>query len=91
MEREQNPPRPLTVAAAVAVLLAGLDPAALAELRDTPEDAVIDHHFGLGRVIRNGLGLHHDNPALLADCRTLDPDDASLVILRALWRQLQLQ
>ncbi len=36
-----------------------------------------------GQGIRNGLGLWAGNPALLRDCGTTDPDEASLAIIRA--------
>ena len=91
MASEVNPPRPRTVREAVHWLGSALSQGTLAALRRTPEEDVIDPHVGVGADLRNRFGLHHDHPALLTDCRTLDPDAASLVILRALWRQLPLQ
>ena len=75
---------------AVQQLKADLDPAMLAELRGTDEGDLIIHHLGLGQFIRNALGLHSDNRALLADTGKANPDDASMVIIETLWRHLRL-
>jgi hypothetical protein len=81
---------PKTVGEAVAILMHDLSSETLAELRQTPEDELIDHHLGLGRFIRNVFGLHGGNLDLLQDSGTLNPDDASLAIIRALWHRLRL-
>lgn len=54
-----------------------------------PEDDLIDLHFGLGLAIRNAFGLHEPGSKLLASCGTSHPNDASGVIISALWRALQ--
>ena len=59
----------------------------LATLAATDEDDLIDQHFALGLWIRNAFSLW-DNPALVAATGTQHPDDAALVIIRALWRRL---
>lgn len=52
-------------------------------------------HFSLGAYIRNELGLWSGNEALLESCRQysgksdLHEDNASSVIIQALWERLQ--
>ena len=53
------------------------------------EDELIDLHFGLGLSIRNSFGLHDANSKLLRDCGSDNPDDASAVIIKALWTKLK--
>ena len=77
---------PSTVSEAKDILLKNLDEAQLAAIRANDLADLIDHHFGIGGLIRNLFALH-ENPALLADAGKSHPDDASLVILQALWRQ----
>ncbi len=53
-------------------------------------------HFGLGLRIRNEFGLWDASSPLLRDCQAsegvqagdIHPDDASMLILRALWVRL---
>ena len=80
---------PTTLAEAVDRLNDILGPDDKRTLRETLEDDLVDCHFGLGLAIRNAFALHRVNPALLASCGACDPDDASAVILRALWTRLQ--
>ena len=53
------------------------------------EDELTDLHFGLGLSIRNSFGLHDADSKLLRDCGVDNPDDASEVIIKALWNQLK--
>jgi len=57
-------------------------------------------HYDLGKFIRQEGGLWRDNVPLLIDCQrikegsapdqpTINPDDASMVIIEALWRRLR--
>jgi len=57
-------------------------------------------HYDLGKFIRQEAGLWRDNVPLLIDCQrikegsapdqpTINPDDASMVIIEALWRRLR--
>lgn len=78
-----------------------LSPGELAEIAGQAEDDRIDLHFGLGARLRETFRLWGGNRARLADClrqwngdrderaTAIHPDDASLVILRALWRRLR--
>jgi hypothetical protein len=81
-------PLPLTVAAAVDMLLNNLGDEHLAVIRATDYDDLIDHHFGAGLLIRNLLALH-ENGVLLEDTGASNADDAALRVLQALWRRLR--
>jgi hypothetical protein len=64
-------------------------------LASTNEENLMDLHFGLGHHIRNEFGLWSGNDALLESCRiltgdrNLHVDDASMVIIRALWEKVK--
>ena len=75
-------------------------------LRNTTEDDLILCHFGLGAYIRNEFGLWGDNKELLKSCGSeeytdspygdylpmiVHPDDASMVIVKAIWGRLRLK
>ena len=97
--------RPRTVAEAVARLVLAIGQAEKDEIAAKPEDELIDLHFGLGTYVRNEFGLSLGNCALLADCQrtrleghadaaegmpvSISPDDASMLIILALWRRLR--
>ena len=81
-------PWPLTVPNAVDTLIKELEDDVLAVIRATAYDDLIDHHFGLGLVIRNRCHLH-DNPTLVEATGASNADDASLHLLQALWRRLR--
>ena len=81
---------PKTLAEAVERLDRILDPNDKRSLAKTPKDDLeVIYHFGLGTAIRNAFELHTGNPALLASCGASHPDDASTVIIEALWDRLQ--
>lgn len=81
---------PATLDEAVQRLDRVLDPDEKRQLAQTGKDAVVfAYHFGLGLAIRNAFQLHTGNPELLASCGADHPDDASTVILLALWERLQ--
>ena len=79
--------RPATVREAVEYLRRTMPQQALAELAALAEDQLIQTHYGLGAGIRNEV--LRQNPALLKDTGHRHPDDASAVIVEALWRELQ--
>ena len=90
-----SPPR--TIAEAVDQLQNWLTPDQLSAFAAQSEDDLSDHHFGLGLRIRNEFGLWDPQSPLLRDCQASDgagagplhPDDASMLILRALWARLR--
>ena len=59
------------------------------------EEDLTNFHFSLGHHIRNEFGLWSGNADLLESCRMtagkqdLHVDDASLVIIKALWVRLK--
>jgi hypothetical protein len=88
MERSTpEAPVPLTVPSAVEMLLQHLGDDSLAALRATAYDELIDHHFGLGLLIRNHCRLH-ENPSLVEATGASNADDASLRLLQTLWRRI---
>ena len=81
-------PWPLTVPNAIDMLMKDLEGDDLAVIRATAYDDLIEHHFGLGLMIRNRCHLH-DNPTLVEATGAGNADDASLYLLQALWRRLR--
>jgi hypothetical protein len=85
------PDWPTTVEEAVERILAKLNDAEKDAIRKTPATEFDLLHFGLGTAVRNECGLWGGNTALLAACGSPDmhPDDASDVIVRAVWQKLR--
>ena len=95
--------QPRTVQEAVEHLTHKLSQTEKINIADLEENELINLHFGLGQFIRNGYGLWNDNLHLLLDCqrikwkdfanmpdiRMIHPDDASMVIIKALWIRLR--
>jgi len=81
--------RPGTVDEVVERLMLVLDEDDKVLVRDRSKDDLFALHFGLGLEIRNAFGLHGRNPTLIESCGCSDPDDASMVIIEALWRTLR--
>jgi len=81
---------PTTLSEAVERLNRILDPNDKRTLMETPKDDLeVTYQFGLGTAIRNAFELHSGNPALLASCGASHPNNASTVIIEALWDRLQ--
>jgi hypothetical protein len=85
---------PKTIDEAVDKLLELIPKMDQLHLKDTPENELIMYHFSLGMYIRNQFGLWKENKELLRSCagkgrNFIDPDDASMVIIEALWKRLQ--
>ncbi len=79
---------PASVDEAVKLLLRLLDADQFHAIRETPQEALIGHHFGVAAYIRSAFRLWDDNQDLTDDTKASNPDDASLVILAALWQTL---
>jgi len=62
-----------------------------AAIRAKKKSELIEYHFSWGMGIRNSFGLWSGNRSLLADCHAYHPDDASRVIIEAVWQELQKQ
>jgi hypothetical protein len=94
MSANENP-YPRTVDEAVERLLANISLNDEILLATMTEDDLTDFHFSLGHHIRNEFGLWSGNDALLESCRissgneNLHVDDASMVIIKALWEKLK--
>lgn len=83
-----QPPR--TVAEAVDRLMLIMNDTESRAVASTDEDELVEFHFCLGVAIRNAFGLHNPSSELAAACGTgIHTDDASGVIIRALWERLQ--
>lgn len=80
---------PRTVSEAVETILGEMKPTDKRLVRDTPEEELIQFHHGWGTGIRNSMGLWADNTELLKDTGKSHPDDASMVIIRAVWKELR--
>ncbi|POZ50693.1 DUF6794 domain-containing protein [Methylovulum psychrotolerans] len=80
--------RPEAVDEAARLLLDVLDPQVQNEVASVSEDGLTDFHLGLGMAVRNAFGLHEPDSLLLAATGTPHPDDASGIILLALWQRL---
>jgi hypothetical protein len=84
---------PATIDEAVGVVIAALSDDERASIAALAQAELIGLHFGLGAWIRNNLGLWKGNDALTQAIRERDPeihpDDASMVIVEAVWERLR--
>lgn len=80
-----------TVQATVADILTSLLPEDKAALLDTKKDDLIRFHHGWGTGIRNHYGLWRGNDELIESAcgKGCHPDDASMVIIEAVWSALR--
>jgi len=86
---------PQTVNQAVSHLMKELSIHDKWKVVNTSKDNLVTLHFSLGMDIRNDFGLWSGNEKLLESCwkisvqKDLDIDDASFIIINALWERLQ--
>jgi hypothetical protein len=80
---------PLTVAMAVRILIGILDEASLLRIASVRQEDLIDLHVSVGGWVRNYFGLWKQAGDLYEACGSVHPDDASMVIVGALWFALQ--
>lgn len=82
---------PASVQATVADILKSLSDEDKATLRKTRKDDLIMFHHGWGTGIRNHYGLWRGNDKLIESAcgKGCHPDDASMVIIEAVWLALQ--
>lgn len=79
---------PHTVLEAVDMILSEMTAEDKRIVRDTPEEGLIEFDsWGMG--IRNSMGLWIGNTELLQDTGKFNPDDASMVIIHAVWKELR--
>lgn len=79
---------PKTIEEAVKVILSTMTDTEKELIRSSTEEKLTDFHLGLGTEIRNKLGLWDYNYELLISCGELEPDEASMVIIKAVWEAL---
>lgn len=82
---------PTSVQATVEDILKLLSDEDKATLRETRKDDLIMFHHGWGTGIRNHYGLWRGNDKLIESAcgKGCHPDDASMVIIEAVWSALQ--
>ena len=84
-----NPDYPASVEAAVRLLQSMVPTEELVQITQMEEGDLSGLHRSLGMWIRNSFGLWKGNKALLLETGKRHPDDASEVIITALWRTLR--
>jgi len=77
---------PITLDEALKVCILTMTDREKFALRNTPEDNLIYLHFGWAVNMRNEFGLWQGNEYLIKLCGVANPDDASMAIVRAVWR-----
>ena len=82
---------PKTINEAVTRLLAEMTDEDKAHVRGRKKEDLILFHHDWGMGIRNDFGLWKGNTNLIADCHAKHPDNASMVIIEAVWQRLQKQ
>jgi hypothetical protein len=80
---------PTTTDEAVGVVIASLSDEEKATIGAMAESELIGLHMGLGAWIRNNLGLWSGNRSLLESTGAPNADDASMVIIVAVWERLR--
>lgn len=82
---------PVTIESAVKDLLSTMSDENKQLVKDTTKENLIRFHFGWGRSIRNHYGMWRGNDELIkAACgKPCHPDDASMVIIEAVWKALR--
>ena len=82
-----------TLDEAVGVAIAALSDEEKARMVAMAQSELIGLHFGLGMWIRNHLGLWKGNDELMLAIgqgnESIAPDDASMVIIEAVWERLR--
>lgn len=74
---------PTTVDGAVRLLMSMVEESEQARIAALDNEDIYTLHFGLGMWIRNHMGFYAGNAQLLKDTGESEPDDASMVIMRA--------
>lgn len=74
---------PTTVDAAVRLLLGLVEESEQTKISAMDSEDIYTLHFGLGVWIRNHMGFYAGNDQLLKATGETEPDDASMVIMRA--------
>jgi len=92
---EKAPIPPKTVDEAVDRMISDLDLESKVKIANMDLNNLDRVHFDLHEYFKNAFGVWHGNKELLADCRATsgepirDEDEATFVILRAVWEKLR--
>ena len=91
ISKEDNPPmrNPTTLPEVVVDIIANVTDAQKAQVVSTPENGLITFHHGWGTRIRNDYNLWKPNTALVKATGAAHPDDASMLIIKAVWQALR--
>ncbi len=81
---------PSTVSEVVNILFETLSDEDKDAVKNVSEDNLNFFHFSLGNFIRNSFGLWGKNRQLLLNSGKVKEDEASAVIIKELWRKLNL-
>jgi len=84
-----NTQTPTNVDEAVDRLLVVVSAEDQAKIAQMSKSELIDLHFGLGLAVRYAFGLHDTESQLRLSCGTEHPDDASQIIIQALWKKVK--
>jgi hypothetical protein len=87
-EEEKAEALPSTIDEAVDFILSEMSDEDKKTFRETPRNDLIKYHHGFGTAVRNKLGLWSGNSKLMQATNKQHPDDASMVIIEALWDRL---
>ncbi len=89
--RTVMPPKqwPVTIDEAIGMVIATLSDEERASIAALARDQLAGLHFGLGLWIRNNLGLWSGNRPLLESTGEPNANDASMVIVEAVWERLR--
>ena len=88
-DEKQGKSWPKTVKEAVTRVLSEMSEKDKEAVRNTKKEDFNKFHHGWGTGIRNDMGLWQGNAELLKDAKANHPDDASMVIIEAVWTELQ--
>jgi len=82
---------PTTVAGVVKDILSGMSDKDKELVMSTKKEDLIQFHHGWGTGIRNHYGLWRGNAELIKSAcgKPCHPDDASMIIIEAVWEELQ--
>jgi hypothetical protein len=88
-QEKQSKSWPKTVKEAATQILSEMSEKDKETVWNTKKEDLIKFHQGWGAGIRNDMGLWQGNKELMKDAKANHPDDASMVIIEAVWSTLQ--
>jgi hypothetical protein len=79
---------PRTLEEAIKICLLTMTTSEKKALKNTPSGNLIMAHFGWAVNLRNEFGMWQGNRELIESCGATDPDGASMVVVEAVWKEL---